>query len=343
MRTTPGTGRAAPTNRRITSYDVARAAGVSRSAVSLVLNGRADGVISAENQYAVRAAAKRLGYRPNRVARSLRDRRTHLLGVVTDVTSGPYGGGMITGATIRAAESDHLLLVMDARGRQQDEEAIGALLARQVDGLIIAPGSLCEWRPGEAFGQVPGILLDATDPDGRATCVVSDEVGGGHAATRLLLDAGHRDIALLTGLPAQVATGRRLAGHELAMSEVGGACRVITCGWDIDDGLREGARLLDGLDRPTGIVCANDRVAAGVMLAAARAGVDVPGELSVVGYDDDPSIAAQLDLSTIGLPHRAMGERAVELLLAAIAGQRLEPGELLVPAPVVERGSVRAR
>ena len=88
MRTTSGTGRAAPTNRRITSYDVARAAGVSRSAVSLVLNGRADGVISAENQHAVRAAAKRLGYRPNRVARSLRDRRTHLLGVVTDRAAG---------------------------------------------------------------------------------------------------------------------------------------------------------------------------------------------------------------------------------------------------------------
>ncbi|WP_316668800.1 LacI family DNA-binding transcriptional regulator [uncultured Propionibacterium sp.] len=329
-------------NHKVTSYDVALAAGVSRSAVSLVLNGKADGVISAENQRAVREAAERLGYRPNRVARSLRDSRTHLLGVVTDVTSGPYGGGMITGATIRAAESDHLLLVMDAQECRHDEErAIEALLARQVDGLIVAPGSLREWTPPKAFGQVPGVLLDATDPDGRATCVVGDETGGGYAATRLLLDAGHRDIALLTGLPAQVATGRRLAGHERAMRGSGGRCRVVTCGWDIDDGLREGARLLDGPDRPTGIVCANDRVAAGVILAAARLGIDVPDGLSVVGYDDDPSIAAQLDLSTIGLPHRAMGERAVELLLSAISGGQLEPGELLVPAPVLRRGSVR--
>lgn len=330
-------------NRRVTSFDVAQAAGVSRSAVSLVLNGRADGVISAQNQRAVREAAERLGYRPNRVARSLRDSRTHLLGVVTDVTSGPYGGAMITGATIRAAASDHLLLVMDAQeGRHDEEQAIEALLARQVDGLLVAPGSLREWRPPEVFDQVPGILLDATDPTGRATCVVGDETGGGYAATRLLLDAGHRDIALLTGLPAQVATGRRLAGHERAMREVGGRCRVLTCGWDIDDGLREGTRLLDGPDRPTGIVCANDRVAAGVLLAAARRGIGVPEELSVVGYDDDPSIAAQLGISTIGLPHRAMGERAVELLLQAIAGERLEPGEVLIPAPVMRRGSVRA-
>lgn len=334
----------------MTSFDVAELAGVSRSAVSLVLNGRAEGLISAENQEAVRRAAAELGYRPNRVARSLRDRSTHTIGVVTDtIVSGAFGGAMITGAGVRAARDDYLLFVMGTEGRaEREDEVIGALQARQVDALVYAAEGLHSWTPPQAFRDEPNILLDAFDPTGTSLCVVSDEEIGGYRATRMLLDAGHRRIAYLHGTTSVTATGRRMIGHDRAMAEAGLRAEKVECGWEIDRGLEDGARVLDRPDqavggqpaRPTAVLCGNDRVAAGVLLAAARLGLRVPQDVSVVGYDDDPNVAPQLGLSTVCLPHRAMGERAMDLLLERLAGRTHEPGEVRVDSPAVARASV---
>ena len=329
-------------NRSVTSHDVAKAAGVSRSAVSLVLNNRADGIISAENQEAVREAAEALGYRPNRVARSLRNQVTHTIGVVTDyLLSGAFGGAMISGATLAAAEADYLLLVMGTEGDPHKErEAIETLQARQVDALVFAAEGLRPWSPPQSFLREHNVLLDALDPQGRTTCVVADEVDGGYRAARLLVDAGHERITYLTGTPDLMATGRRLEGFHRAMTEANLEARVVTCGWEIDRGLAVGTQVLDVADPPTGVLCANDRAAAGVFLAAARLGLRIPEDLSVVGYDDDPNVAPQLELSTVGLPHRRMGERAIKLLIDQIDGLRVPAGEVLVDSPVLERRSV---
>ncbi|AXE37426.1 LacI family DNA-binding transcriptional regulator [Acidipropionibacterium virtanenii] len=328
--------------RKVTSQDVAREAGVSRSAVSLVLNGRAEGAISTANQQAVREAAERLGYRPNRIAQSLRDQTSHTLGVITDsVISGAYGGPMLAGASVRAAESDYVLLVMGSDGRtDRSGEFIDALLARQVDGLLYAAEGMKAWTPPAPFRREPHILLNAFDPDGASTGVVCDEEEGGYQAVRMLLEAGHCEILALTGTLEVEATRRRDAGRERALGEAGVPARALVCGWEIDRGLEVGARVLDSPDRPTGVLCANDRVAAGVLLAAARLGLRVPEDLSVVGYDDDPNVAPQLGLSTIGIPHWQMGERAVDLLLEALGETRLPGGEVVVPTPVLRRGSV---
>lgn len=329
-------------NRRVTSYDVAQAAGVSRSAVSLVLNGRADGVISVENQKAVREAAEALGYQPNRVARSLRSQTTHTIGVITDsILSGAFGGAMISGATIRAAEADYLLLTMGTENDPQKErKAIDTLLARQVDALVFAAEGLRPWSPPRAFLREPNIMLDALDPEMRTACVVADEVDGGYQAARMLIDAGHQRITYLAGTPDLLATGRRLEGFHRAVAEAGLQPRVVTCGWEMNDGLSIGTAVLAVDEPPTAVMCANDRAAAGVLLAAARLGLRVPEDLSVVGYDDDPNVAPQLGLSTVGLPHRQMGERAIELLLDRLAGGDVASGEALVDSPVVHRMSV---
>lgn len=336
--------------RRATSFDVAELAGVSRSAVSLVLNGRAEGFISAENQEAVRQAAAELGYRPNRVARSLRVRSTRTIGVITDtIVSGAFGGAMMTGAGTRAARDDYLLFIMGTEGRaEQEEEIIGALQARQVDALMYAAEGLHPWAPSQAFRDEPNILLDAVDPTGASVCVVSDEETGGYRATRMLLDAGHRRIAYLHGTEWVTATGRRMAGHDRAMAEAGLRAEKIECGWEMDRGLDVGTWVLDRPghaadgqpERPTAVLCANDRVAAGVLLAAARLGLQVPQDVSIVGYDNDPNVASQLGLSTVCLPYRAMGERAMDLLVKILAGHPHEPGEVRVDSPAVKRISV---
>lgn len=329
-------------DRRVTSQDVAKAAGVSRSAVSLVLNGRAEGAISAANQRAVRRAAERLGYRPNQVARSLRDQTTHSIGVVTDsIVTGSFGGAMIAGATTRAARDGYVLLVVNAeRVPRAEAEAMETLLGRQVDALVYAAEGLHGWTPPELFLAEHNILLDAFATDGGATGVVPDEVAGGYRAARMLLDAGHRDITVLAGTPDVEATGRRLAGCRRAMGEAGLTSRQVTCGWEIDVGLAVGTRVLSAEDRPTGIICANDRAAAGVVLAAARLGLGVPEDVSIVGYDDDQNVAPQLGLSTIRLPHRQMGETAMDLLIGSLRGVDLPRGEVLVDTPAVLRSSV---
>lgn len=329
-------------DRKVTSQDVADAAGVSRSAVSLVLNGRAEGAISAANQKAIRSTAEKLGYRPNQVARSLRDQTTHSIGVLTDsIVTGSFGGEMIAGASRRAARDGYVLLVINAdRVPQAEAEALETLLGRQVDALVYAAEGLHGWTPPEHFLGEHNILLDAFAPDGRVTGVVPDEVAGGYRAARMLLDAGHRDIMVFGGTPDVEATGRRVIGHERAMSEAGLTSRQVVCGWEIDVGLEVGTRVLSADDRPTGVICANDRAAAGVMLAAARLGLRVPEDVSIVGYDDDPNVAPQLGLSTVKLPHWEMGEKAMDLLIGSLKGAELPAGEVLVDTPAVPRASV---
>jgi len=328
--------------RKVTSHDVAELAGVSRSAVSLVLNGRADGLISAENQQAVKEAAKQLGYRPNRVARSLRNSSTHTIGVISDaILTGSYGGAIVTGATARAARDDYLLLVMGIDPEDPSgAETVDALLARQVDALVYAAEGMHPWQPPESFIAETNILMNAYDPDGKVSCVNADEVLGGYRATRLLLDAGHRDIIMLTGPADYTATERRVAGFEQAVQEAGITAQRLECGWNIDDGLRLGSQILAADRPPTGIVCANDRVGAGVLLAAARLGLRIPEDLSIVGYDDDPNVARQLNLSTISLPHREIGEQAMDLLLTQLETEQAQPQHLLIEGDVIERGSI---
>ncbi|MGK2350358.1 LacI family DNA-binding transcriptional regulator [Cutibacterium sp. V947] len=329
-------------NKRVTSYDVAKLAGVSRSAVSVVLNGRADGIVSVKNQEAVRRAAQQLGYRPNRLARSLRNSTTHTVGVVTDsILSGAFGGAMISGATMRAAQEDYLLLVIGTENdRNQEKHAISALQDRQVDALIFAAEGLSPWSPPDSFRSECNILLNAIDPTHGTACVITDEVRGGYRAAKILIEAGHHNIAYLAGTPDLIATHRRLEGFNTAMAEAGIRPRVLTCGWEIDRGLETGAAVLASSGRPTGIMCANDRVAAGVFIAAARLGLQIPEDVSIVGYDDDPNVAPQLGLSTVGIPHWDMGAKAIDLLLEQLGGSQVDHDEVLVQGPVIKRSSV---
>lgn len=329
--------------RRVTAKDVAELAGVSRSAVSMVLNGRADGDIAPEKQEAVRRAAATLRYRPNAVARSLRSSSSRTIGVVTDaVTTSAFGGAMLTGASRVAAAEDYLLLVVDShRDPRVEAEAIDVLQARQCDALMFVAEGLIGWQPPPAFQDDLSLLINAFDPQCRVPGVYPDEYMGGRVATRMLLDQGHRHIVCLGGGKGAVAGERRVQAHRDLMAERGLPTQVIDCGWELDRGLEVGGRALDE-HRPTGIICANDRVAAGVFLAAARRGLRIPEDISVVGYDDDPNVATQLNLSTVLLPHLQMGERAAELLLGALGGEDLPSQDVLVPVEAVPRGSIAA-
>lgn len=347
--------------RKATSQDVADHAGVSRSAVSFVLNGRADGNIAKEKQERILAAARELNYTPNAVARSLQSQRTHTIGVVTDsIAGGPFAGKLLQGASNAAYRAGYLLLVIDTQSEDvREDSAFTTLVNRQVDALVFAAMSLREHVPHPAMAGLPAVLANSFDPAGNIRSIIPDEVAGGRSAARVLLDAGHRDIAYLSGTGELVATARRTQGFNEALSAAGlPAPAAIPTGWEINDGYAAALLLLsdDGrtprAGRPTGVVCANDRVAVGAMLACGTLGLRVPEDVSLVGYDDDEPLARTTvpGLTTIALPHREMGEAAMEFLLADLgrsgaarpAAPKGGPGQILLPCPVVMRGSVAA-
>ncbi|MEU3663890.1 LacI family DNA-binding transcriptional regulator [Streptomyces sp. NPDC032940] len=340
---TTGTGR--PTSR-----DVARIAGVSHTAVSFVFNGRAEGNLSPATQERIRQAAAQLGYRPDPVARGLRRRRTAVIGMVTDgIASSPFAGRLLRGAMETAWDSGHLVLTVDSGGDPAKEDAaVAELLDRRVDGIVYAAMSLRRVRVPEGLHRTHAVLANCLPEDGSLPAVVPAERAGGRTAARLLLDAGHRRPAVVGGLD-DIASVERLRGFRDALRVEGVTVPkewVVRTGGEISGGHEGALRLLDSVPadrRPTAVFCYNDRVAAGVLHAAARLGITVPDELSVVGYDDQEHMAAFLSpaLTTVALPHREMGEAAARLLLEAIDTGRTPPATVRrVAGPLISRASV---
>ncbi|MCG7208326.1 LacI family DNA-binding transcriptional regulator [Streptomyces arenae] len=345
-----GEGRIGGGGGRPTSKDVARRAGVSHTAVSFVFNGRAEGNLSPATQERIRAAAVELGYRPDPVARGLRRRRTAVIGLVTDeIASSPFAGRLLRGAMDTAWNHDHLVLTIDTGGDPAKEDAaVAELLDRRVDGIIYAAMSLRRVRVPEGLHRTHSVLANCLPEDDSLPAVVPAERAGGRTAARLLLAAGHRRVAMVGG-QGDIASVERLRGFRDALRAEDVPLPkewVVRTGGEIAAGYEGAARLLDGVaphHRPTGLFCYNDRVAAGVLHAAARLGIAVPEELSVIGYDDQEHMAAFLTppLTSVGLPHRAMGEAATRLLLDTIDTGRTPPATVRrIACPVVSRSSV---
>lgn len=327
--------------------DVAAAAGVSVTTVSLVMNG-VEARISDQTRIRVREAARAVGYEPSSVARGLRTQQTRTVGLISDqIATTPFAGRMLAGAQDVAREQGHLVYLVDTGGDTAIEsEAIRALTAQQVDAMIYA----CMWhRVVDAPPGLPAqtVFLDCRPADGGFRSVVPDDRAGGAAAVRELVAAGHRRIAYLdTDEPGPIASRLRHEGYREVLAEAGIALdpalhvRAETSA----KGGRAGAEALLELPpdrRPTAIFCFNDRMAAGVYIAAHRRGHDIPRDLSVVGYDDQQLIAAEQDppLTTVALPHYDMGRWAMEVAL----GVRADGGEdatHLMECPVIRRDSV---
>lgn len=342
-------------NRKATALDVAKRAGVSRSAVSLVLNGRGDGNVAKESQDRIRLAAQELNYSPNAIALSLRNQRSRVIGIVSDeVVVSPFDGNIIGGADDVARSRGFVTVVMDTeRDAARDASAIETLLDRQVDGLMYVTVGLKPLDVPPGMQRVPSVLANCYDSrtEPKIHHVIPDEVTGGREATDHLLQHGHRDIALLAGAEEDPAAPLRVQGYREAFARAGANVTegwIKHAGWDINDGFNWTMRLLDGVDpanRPTAIMCANDRLAIGVALAAARLGLSIPGDLSIMGYDDEHRIAGTMvpALTTMALPLREIGSAAMTSLLDSVEGVKGTTAgaslETMVPCRLVLRES----
>jgi len=315
---------------------VARHAGVSRTAASLVLSGRGRELrISHSVEQRVLRAADELQYRPNIVSLGLSTGTTRTIGFVSDtVATSRLAGNMIKGALEAARERGVMLFIGETEGEPDLETGLlDAMHDRRVDGIVFASMFTRTIKVPKGLPTGPAVLLNAL-PKRRSPlpAVVPDEVEAGRAAARVLLDAGHRASVYTIGAgpgvrevpPDALAGTERLSGvrEVFARAKVrlagGRVCAewLPACGYEVTRELLEH-------ERPRALICLNDRLAFGAYQALDDSGLKVPGDVSVVSFDDDP-IATWIrpQLTTIALPHYELGRKAVDVLFDQIDRRR---------------------
>lgn len=334
------------TKRPVTMKDIAERAGVSRTAVSLVLNGRDSVALADETRDRVISIAAELGYRPNAGARALARNQSDWYGLITEIVTAPFAVDIIKGAQDRALLDEKYLLIASTESDPAAETAaIERLLEQRVEGLLYAATWHRAVEVPEIAREVPTVLVNCFDAEGRYPAIVPDERTGGRRATERLLAAGHRRIGLINldpDIPA--AVGRRVGYHEVLREagvvpdenlEISGHATA-------DGGYLAASALLDLADPPTALFCANDRMAMGAYDAIKERGLRIPNDVAVIGFDNQELIAAYLrpGLTTVALPFDEMGAKGVELLASIIAGRSTATGTVTVDCPLLERASV---
>jgi LacI family transcriptional regulator len=330
-------------------YDVARAAGVSQTAVSLVVNDVPSANIPQATRDRIWAAVHELGWRPNALARGLSRRRSKTIGLITDeIATSVHGGKIIQGMQDAAWARGQMLFLSNTSGNQDLENtALALMLEWQVEAVIYAAMYHRPVSPPAELAAVPAILVNCYAPDQSLPSVVPDEVQGGRSATNLLLRKGHRRVAFINTVDPIPAASGRLAGYEQALASYGVAldATLVRRGRTglAPEGYRCMRELLELPERPTGVFCFNDSVAMGAYEAVKQHGLSIPNDVAIVGFDNHELIAGELNppLTTIELPHYAMGEWGVNYLLADPDGAfRKSAVQHKIECPVVERASV---
>ncbi|MGR4864768.1 LacI family DNA-binding transcriptional regulator [Caulobacter sp. LARHSG274] len=306
--------------------DVAAQAGVSPMTVSRVINGRTG--VGSEARAAVAEAIQVLGYTPNVAARSLVTSVELRIGVIYSNPSAAFMSDFLTGVYEEAsARGAHLILLRGGQGgRSPDVAALKSLIASGVSGVILAPplGESPAVLQVLRKARLPMAAVGAYDVEG-AICVRIDDRRAAYEMTRELIDLGHRRLGFILGNPDQAASAERLAGFYAAVREAEGVVTAIAQGdFSFSSGLAAAEQLLDAASPPTAIFASNDDMAAAVVSVAHRRHLDVPGELTVVGFDDTPAaVTLWPPLTTVHQPVRKLAAEALGLLAAQIAG--IEP------------------
>jgi DNA-binding LacI/PurR family transcriptional regulator len=331
--------------RRVTVADVAAEAGVSVATVSKVLNGRSD-VAPLTRSHVESILAERGYVRTRRTTRPRR--RGGLIEILFNDAGTPWAAEMIRGA-VDAARVDGVAPVVSTlgEGSRRVQEWLDGVAARRPRGVVLALSdfSPADQRRVRRLG-VPVVLVDPVgDFDADVPSIGSGNWGGGIAATRHLIELGHRRIAAVTGPMRYLCSQARLAGYRAALERAGLAfdAELVAHGdFHHASGLAAALELLDLPDRPTAVFAGNDEQAAGVYAAAQQRGLRIPEDISVVGFDDVPMARWLVPaLTTVRQPIAELAARAVRTLL----GDRAEPreGRIELPTSLVVRNSTGPR
>lgn len=326
--------------RAVTIRDVAREAGVSVATVSRALNDR--GNVADAVRLRVREVAEALRYLPHPGARDLSSRRTHTIGVVLPLLHGDFYSGLMRGIDHVARAYGLHLLVSSHHGRRDEQDVALQALRGRVDGLLVmSAASTPPHDDGPARLGLPVVLLDSASARGPVPSVGIDNHGGAVTMVRHLIARGHRRIAFIGGPPGHGEAAERERGYRAAMQDVDLPAWVVPGAFDEASGHRACTDLLGGSVRPDAVFAGNDLMALGCLFALAQAGVRVPQDLALVGFDDIPLAQyAHPAITTMRVDATELGRRAMRLLLASagsISDPDIEPG--LLPADLVVRAS----
>lgn len=329
-----------------TITDVSRRAQVSRSTVSRIVAG--NGYVSDAAREAVALAIAELGYRPNQMARGLKSNRSNIVGAVVGDIAAPFYAQMAGGMQTGCRRGGKTILVASGHANPDDEtQAILELIDRSCDGLILYLENPVSEMANTIITQnnVPVVVIGGSICSAAMGTVQIDNFAGARDAVRFLLSQGHRKIAYFAGNMEYHDTRERLLGIDAALAEVGMSRGDIylDCGdYSEDFGQAAAIRMLDQGAEVTAIFAGDDDIAAGVLLAVRQRGLQVPHDISIMGFDDNFH-ARHLTptLTTIRQPIGLAGEMAADLLLSIIAGKTPPSTDILIPTELLRRDSVR--
>jgi LacI family transcriptional regulator len=327
----------------VTLEEIARAAGVSPSTVSRILNGTAR-VLPAK-QKAVEQAIARFNYRPNVLARSLASGKTDTIGVLTQTVSSPFYAEWLRGIEDGLSETGYTALFVSSRWSVKDEMArLEQFIARRVDGMILLHAQLDESSLIDYSRHAPLLVLGRSVQNSASLASLPlDNLQGARDASRHLIEQGHRRIAFIAGPPNHEDAIERLDGYRIALEEAGIAfdAELVEQGDYLETGgVAAMERLFARGPSFSAVFCSNDQSAYGARLTIFRRGLRVPEDISLVGFDDLPTSSYMTPpLTTVRQPTYEIGRLAAQAIVQMI---RKQPIALkTIPLTLVIRETTR--
>lgn len=331
--------------RMCTMREVAKFANVSISTVSAVINNK--GIISPKLTARVLRAVRVLGYSPHQEARGLRVGRNHLIGMVIADVANPFYVGILRAFEHAAKDSGYDVMICDSDDQIDIEHShLGALHARRVEGIVLAPVDSYAARAVALRSPVPMVFVDSVPLNAKVNCVVTNNSEASYEAINYLLRLGHRRIAVVSTRPFQSTTVERLEGCQRAMQEAGLPAREEYIPADMPE--IEGAYLCvlrflgNSPEPPTAIFSINNRVSVGALQALRELAIPCPERVSVLGFDDPAwAVISKPALTSVRQPADEIGKCAVELLLRMIESAEEEVAK--EPEQIVLKSSLHIR
>ncbi|AZR73766.1 hypothetical protein BBF96_10440 [Anoxybacter fermentans] len=327
----------------VTINDIAKAANVSKATVSYVINNKPG--VSEVTRQKILQIMKEMNYRPNAVARGLAGQKTEMLGLVIPDITDMFYADIIRGVENTANRFNYTLNLCTTHAEpQKEKDVVDSFTSGRVDGVILMTYHLnIDYIYELKKRGIPFVFIDCPIDDESIYSIIVDNEEGGYKATEYLIKLGHKEIAFIHGSRDSWDNESRFKGYCRALKDYGLKFQeeFIKHGeFQKIGGYQVTKELLKLEKKPTAIFAANDQMALGALSAILEAGLKVPDDISIIGFDDIEA-AALVDppLTTISQPTAKMGQKAVELLMDLIRGEEPEPRKILLKTVLVERGS----
>ncbi|QFG00656.1 LacI family transcriptional regulator [Psychrobacillus glaciei] len=332
---------------KLTIKDIARVAGVSITTVSRVMNNKAEGM-SKETRKKVLQVIEELNYQPNKLARGLVTKRSNMLGLIVPNISNPFFPELCRGAEDEANERNYSLIICNSDDQSQKEENYLRLLQeQQVDGILLSSKNRLSQTSRDQLesGKIPYVLFDRGEEASNHPGVFLDNEKGGYIAGKHLADLGHTKMACMTGPSEILNAQQRLSGFQRALTEASidlPKSFILVGDFQMDVAYLIAKKFLQN-NLVTAIFASNDLMACGIYRAAHELGIQVPEQLSIVGFDDIPLVTALIPkLTTVKQGTYEMGRKAIELLINEIETNSSE-GVIFEPTLIVRESTKKIK